>query len=413
MAAFTKIMFDIKINEINNTSVPNEGSFLQTPFWAEFKSNHGWTHKRFLIEIKYNNEEEQKSVVKQDEVSVLSRSICKNIFSIAYIPLYPSLLFPCSDCDFSTDTSYSNNEIVIKEELVTPETQSIEFATLMQEIALKLQPFLNKNTMCVRFDPNVDFDNPEDRDLFNYGLKLISFADRLKLKKNNVDIQPPDSTLINLTSDEESILNLMKPKWRYNIKLASKKGVKIERILGNNINLSTKLDIFYDLYQTTAKRDGISIHQKSYYRDLLEKSSKEIDEGKDVPVISLYLASNEDDYLGAIITLFSKTESVYLYGCSSNIKRNLMPNFLLQWTAMRDAKLYGSKYYDMYGMPPTDDENHPMHGLYLFKTGFGGKNIHRCGTYDVQLNFVSSLFNLAETLRAFWHKKILKIIRGR
>lgn len=90
-----------------------------------------------------------------------------------------------------------------------------------------------------------------------------------------------------------------------------------------------------------------------------------------------------------------------------------MPNFLLQWTAMKDAKNYGSKYYDMYGMPPTDDPNHPMHGLYQFKTGFGGKNIHRPGTFDIPASLFYKSYSAAENLRAFWHKKILKKIRGR
>ena len=90
-----------------------------------------------------------------------------------------------------------------------------------------------------------------------------------------------------------------------------------------------------------------------------------------------------------------------------------MPNFLLQWTAMQDAKKYGSLYYDMYGMPPTDDENHPMHGLYLFKTGFGGKNIHRIGTFDVPVHILYRACIATESLRAFWHKKIMKKIRGR
>ena len=90
-----------------------------------------------------------------------------------------------------------------------------------------------------------------------------------------------------------------------------------------------------------------------------------------------------------------------------------MPNFLLQWTAMKDAKNYGSEYYDMYGMPPTDDPNHPMHGLYLFKTGFGGKNIHRPGTFDIPTNIFYKAYSAAENLRAFWHKKVMKKIRGR
>ena len=80
---------------------------------------------------------------------------------------------------------------------------------------------------------------------------------------------------------------------------------------------------------------------------------------------------------------------------------------------MRDARNAGARYYDLYGIPPTDDERHPMHGLFLFKTGFGGKNVHRVGTFDVPLKGVYAFCSLAERTRAWWHKKFLKKIRGR
>jgi lipid II:glycine glycyltransferase (peptidoglycan interpeptide bridge formation enzyme) len=205
----------------------------------------------------------------------------------------------------------------------------------------------------------------------------------------------------------------MKSKWRYNIRLAQKKGVEIKSFTGDSVELSQKIDEFYELYKTTSERDGIAIHAKSYYLDLLNSSAKSIGQGHDVPKITLYIAYHEEQRLAAIITLFSKTESVYLYGCSGNEKRNLMPAYLLQYQALTDAKQYGSKYYDLYGMPPTDDPSHPMHGLYLFKTGFGGKNIHRIGSFDVSLKIIYKLYTFAERLRAFYHKKILKKIRSR
>ena len=433
-------MFDIKLSKIENTSRTNEGAFLQTPFWCQFKAKHGWKYLRFEMKAKVpvekgsrnceggscstkgyeedNGEHSENQILEERnyEFAVLVRSFAKGLFSLAYVPLFPSLLYKCTSeekIDSAFDSLESEQSVLIDESPVTAETQSIEFANFIAEIAGALKPYLPKNTICVRFDPDVDFDSPFDRDTFNYGLKVVSYADRLRLKKTRVDIQPPDSTQIDLTADEEEILNRMKSKWRYNIRLAEKKGVLIEKILGNDSNLSEKLDKFYELYKITSERDGIAIHPKSYYEDLLRRSAEEITAGKNVPEVRLYLARHEEDYLGAIITLFSKTESIYLYGCSSNVKRNLMPNFLLQWTAMKDAKAYGSAYYDMYGIPPTDDENHPMHGLYLFKTGFGGKNIHRTGSWDVQLKAIYSLCTLAENLRAFWHKKVLKKIRGR
>ena len=91
-----------------------------------------------------------------------------------------------------------------------------------------------------------------------------------------------------------------------------------------------------------------------------------------------------------------------------------MPAYLLQWTAIQDAKEYGCLTYDFYGMPPTDDENHPMHGLYLFKTGFGGKNTHRPGSFDAILNKNDyRLYAAVENLRAFYYKVIVKKLHGR
>ena len=90
-----------------------------------------------------------------------------------------------------------------------------------------------------------------------------------------------------------------------------------------------------------------------------------------------------------------------------------MPAYLLQWRAICDAKKAGSSYYDFYGMPPTEDENHPMHGLYRFKTGFGGQIVHRPGSIDVPLSKLYTFYTLAEKLRSFWYKKIKKKLVGR
>ncbi len=423
-------MFDIDINKITESKTPNEGTFLQTPFWCEFKTTHGWQYNRFDVNVKlskayieslkaegcekstFTNEDYNKSF----ELAVLNRSFLKGLFSIAYIPLMPELPFECTSEEVINAAMADDGETVavVNQEFVTPETQTIEFAFLLSELSKALKPLLPKNTMVIRFDPEVTFTNLEDRDLFNYGLKTVAWADKLKLKKNKVDIQPPDSTLVSLEGTEDEILARMHQKWRYNIRLSERKGVIIKKYNGDSAEISSKIDKFYELTKETNARDGNASHAKSYYRDLILSSAKQLKEGKDVPEVNLYIAEHEGDEIASIVTLFSKTESVYLYGASSNNKRNLMPNHLLQWTAMKDAKAYGSKYYDMYGMPPEGkDENHPMHGLYMFKANFGGKNIHRTGSWDVPLNAVYYGYSWAEKLRAFWHKKVIKKIKGR
>ena len=474
-------MFNIKIHKIESSAHENDGTFLQTPFWCEFKARHGWTYRRFEIEytlpplnadegceksketLKHRerpSEAGQKQssglflaslqatelrrgkgdgILRQDdgtpvhgdnvraELAVLNRSFAKGFFSIAYIPLFPKLLYECTpeevlDKAFSDETENTVvepvettvNSVLINQEIITPETQAIEFAHFLSELAIALKPELPKNTIAIRFDPDVSFTNPEDRDLFNYGMQLITYADKLKIRKNSVDIQPPDSTLVDLTGTEEEILEKMHSKWRYNIRLSERKGVVIHRYLGNDINLSEKIDKFYELTKITNARDGNASHSKAYYADLIKSSAEEVAAGKDVPVISLYIAEHEGEEIASIMTLFSHDEAIYLYGASSNNKRNLMPNHLLQWTAMKDAKAYGSKYYDMYGMPPEGkDENHPMHGLYMFKANFGGKNIHRTGSWDIPLKAIYHPYSAAEKLRAFWHKKVIKKLKGR
>jgi lipid II:glycine glycyltransferase (peptidoglycan interpeptide bridge formation enzyme) len=383
-------LFGATVQKLEFSPSGNDGSFLQTPFWGLFKSRHGWN----LIRARASFSEENLSQ-KQFDFSILVRSFAKGFFSLAYVPLFPNAeLLKAVGANDSAGSKEGGRK----------------FLLLLEEIAQAAKALLPKNTICVRFDPALEFATPQERDAF---VKEASRVNKAAAKKNAVDIQPPDTTQVDLTRTEDEILAAMKNKWRYNIKLAQKKGVVVEKTSGNALNLSDFVDIFYDLYKVTSARDGIAMHAKAYYKDLLELSAQEAKKNCDVPQVNLYVAKHEDDYLGAIMTLFSKTEAVYLYGCSSNEKRNLMPNFLLQWTAMQDAKAYGSKYYDMYGMPPTDDPSHPMHGLYLFKTGFGGRNVHRAGTWDVPLKGIYKLCVLAEGARAFWHKKVLKKIRGR
>lgn len=421
-------MFDIKVTPIAESKKPNEGSFLQTPFWCSFKQRHGWSYSRFLVEAELNSEYQKMledegcsrsskadNIYKKTfELAILNRSFAKGIFNICYIPLAPALFFKCTDQKEIDAALEGDENSVFKEELVTPETQTIEFAHFIKELSLQLKKELPANTILIRYDPDITFYNTEDRDLFNYGLRTVAFADKIKLKKSKVDIQPPDSTLVDLTCSEDEMLSRMHAKWRYNIRLSEKKGVIVKKYLGNDVNLSEKLDKFYELTKETNARDGNARHALSYYKDLITSSIEEIEEGKDSPLVSLYIAEHEGEEIASIMTLFSKTESIYLYGASSNKKRNLMPNHLLQWTAMKDAKAYGSSYYDMYGMPPEGkDEKHPMHGLYMFKANFGGQNIHRTGSWDYPLKAVYGLYKMAEVTRAWWHKKVIKKLKGR
>ncbi|MBO5607846.1 MAG: peptidoglycan bridge formation glycyltransferase FemA/FemB family protein [Treponema sp.] len=363
--------------------------FLQTPFWAEFKENHGW--KALYFSLDGNNKLSKldsygTSNNSDNSLTVLIR--CIKGFSLAYIPMAP---------EFKGRTDPS---------LPVSGDERNAYLEKLFSLAENLKPFLPKRTLFIRFDPPVDFTDIEYRSSFAHD----PVPKNLHIKKSHVDVQPPDTVLLSLEKSEEEILSEMKSKWRYNIRLAGKKGVEVSRHYATDADFEDAFEAFYNLFEQTSKRDGVSFHGKAYYKDLLERGIPSEDESK--PKITLYLAKHENDCLAGIITLFCEREAVYLYGASGNIKRNLMPAYLLQWTAIQDAKKEGCPVYDFYGCPPTDDENHPMHGLFLFKTGFGGKLIHRPGSFDIPTSALYGFYDAAEKLRAWWHRKALKKLGG-
>ena len=371
-----------------------EQHFLQTEFWANFKGRHGWKTYFFIFDGENISKVDSFKECKENEkcLSVLVRSFSLKIkkFSIAYIPMFPE---------------FSSNEENLRQ----------NFFNELESISKKIFKFLPQNTICIRFDPALDFENLEERNNFVANEKKFfrqhkDNKENFRIEKTATDIQPPDTVLLSLLESEEKILSEMKSKWRYNIRLAAKKGVEVKSYSAKEADFSKAFEEFFKLFMQTSERDGVQFHQKNYYLDLLNSSA----ENPNAPVVKLYLATHESDVLAGIITLFCKKEAVYLYGASGNIKRNFMPAYLLQWNAICDAKKFGCPIYDFYGCPPEENKNHPMHGLFLFKTGFGGKLIHRPGSFDVVLkkNWYT-LYRTAEKLRAWFYKSLKKKLAGR
>ncbi len=187
-----------------------------------------------------------------------------------------------------------------------------------------------------------------------------------------VSVQAPDTVQLNLEQPRDRLFAAFGKKLRYNIRLADKKGVVISQ--------SDDIDAWYDMYYETHKRQGMGIHTRSYYQTVFKSWKRE--EGD---ALRLYMASHEGDILAGIIVLEYGDMLTYLYGASSNIKRNYMASSLLQWQAICDAQDNGLKLYDLFGISPTADPSHPLYGLYRFKTSFGGRVLHRPGCWDVPI----------------------------
>jgi lipid II:glycine glycyltransferase (peptidoglycan interpeptide bridge formation enzyme) len=324
----------------------NNNNFLQSEFWAEFKCQFGYKQYFFDIPI---------SGLGNVSLRLLVRPLAPGIY-FAYCPWGPEI---------------EENEI--------PDDTKIE--KCITELALKLKKQLPKNIAFIRFD----FPWFSEGDVFPPPLKPPFFHAAS-------DTQPPDTVLLDITKSEGEILQDAHSKCRYNIRLGTKKvSIADEGDAG--------IDVFYKLFLETAARDGIAAHSLQYYKKLYEIAGRYAKSGEKIK-LSVYVARYNALPVAAVCVLFYNDSATYLYGASANVHRNLMAPHALQWRAILDAKKFGCLQYDLFGIPPTNDPNHSMHGLYQFKTAFGGRIIHRPGSWDFPFNkLFYSVFHAAEKLR--------------
>ncbi|MFA6992721.1 MAG: peptidoglycan bridge formation glycyltransferase FemA/FemB family protein [Candidatus Gracilibacteria bacterium] len=186
-------------------------------------------------------------------------------------------------------------------------------------------------------------------------------------KETKYGFQPTHTLILDLTKPLEVLLKEMKPKGRYNIHIAEKKGVKIIKAdIKDKTTFEKQLTAFHEILLQTTNRDGFSAHGKAFYKDMLTTLS---DEEK----ACLYLAKYENKIIAGILVTFFKCTAIYYYGASGNEHRNLMAPYLLQWAAIKEAKERGLKFYDFLGIAPQDAKNHPWKGVTEYKLKFGGE----------------------------------------
>ena len=158
-----------------------------------------------------------------------------------------------------------------------------------------------------------------------------------------------------------------KPKHRYNIRLALKRGIQVEE--------GADAQELHRQHLETARRQDISAPSARHYQARLDH----------LEWCRTYVAHHEDRPLAAIMVARFAGRAYYLFGGSSGERRQLMPTYALQWEAMRAAARAGCRDYDLWGIPPGDDPSHPWHGLWQFKAGFSGALVELCGAWDLDL----------------------------
>ena len=334
--------------EISENYIPQ-----QTTFWANFKQRNGWHVQAFHLELS-----ESDSLITYADMLILTQRIAPDA-TMAYIPYIP----------FEIPAKY-------------------HYGDVLEQITESIKLHLPKDCLFLRFDVSWEspwvyeperFDAngnwlgnpaPHVRELrMNFGTRTHA------LRKAGTDVLPSNTLFVDLNKRPESILQKMKSKTRYNVRLSERKGVSVRRAD------KTELPTWYRLYRETTLRNHIHYDDYQFF-EALWKAQKKDPETK----LELLLAEKDNEPLAGMILTMNNGRATYLYGASSSKNRDLMGPYRLQWEAMLTAQQNGCETYDMFGVSPSDDPTHPMYGLYRFKKGFGGHLFHRQGCWDYVFN---------------------------
>lgn len=184
-------------------------------------------------------------------------------------------------------------------------------------------------------------------------------------------IQFRNTIVLDLQPALDELLGRMKQKTRYNIRLAERKGVQIRRS-----RAAADWALLYNMYAETANRDVFVIRNETYYQALWQTFAQ-------ANMLDAFIAETGGEMVAAIVVLHFGGWAWYMHGMSSAAHREKMPNYLLQWEAIRWLKTQGVHDYDLWGAPDELVESDPLWGVYRFKEGLGGEFVCHIGAWDL------------------------------
>ena len=248
-------------------------SVMQSWEWGELKAATGWTP--LVIALEGEGELQAGALLLERRIPHLRRGLL-------YAPRGPIL-------------DWSNTDLLAR---LVAEIRTV--ARQRAAVALKIDP-------CV----------PAERTDVAAALEGLGFR---FVGSDDPDLggtQPRYVMKTDLRPEPDELLASFHPKWRYNIRLAERKGVAVT-------DQATREDLpaWYEVLKITGRRDGFTVRALSYFYDLWDLII--------APGLGrLFLARVGEQLIAGTMAFCLPPQCWYVYGASSNEHRNLMPNHAL------------------------------------------------------------------------------------
>jgi lipid II:glycine glycyltransferase (peptidoglycan interpeptide bridge formation enzyme) len=298
---------------------PDGGQILQTRAWGEFKRAHRWAPHYLLSESDPNV-----------AILMLQHSV-PGLGVLGYVPKGPG---------------------VARTEALPAVIDGLR-ATAGSTFAIKVEPEIEQSA------------------------EAVSALRSMGLEKSRHDVQISRATIIvDLRPDEDAMLASFKPKSRYNIRLAERRGVTVAPVPLDD----TSIDTMYSLMASTRDRAGFTLRSKAYFSQYWRLHAA-AGQGQ------LFFASLGGQVLAGVFATYLGSKAWYKDGGSTKEHAAVMAPHLLQWEVMRWLKARGVEAYDLVAVPPAAEltSAHPLFGLYRFKSGFSERITEYVGTWDLPI----------------------------
>lgn len=306
---------------------------LQSWTWGQFKSRWGWTPIPLLLTIAESDWQPLAAAL------VLKRKIPRLPFSILYVPKGPAL-------------NYND-------------------APLRRHVLAQLEYIARQErAIFIKIDPEVVASwGLEPERPSPIGAKFVHELKQRGWRFSPEQIQFRNTVELVAQRPEEELLAAMKQKTRYNIRLAGRKGIEVRSGTPDDFPTIARM------YEETAERDGFAIRPLDYYLDAWHAFYQA---GMAHPLLAEY----EGTAIAAVILIRFGERVIYMYGADTRQERRRMPNYLLQWEAIRWTREQGCEIYDFWGAPDEFVETDPLWGVWRFKEGFAGQVVRHIGAWD-------------------------------
>lgn len=196
-----------------------------------------------------------------------------------------------------------------------------------------------------------------------------------RFQKALINLEPLRTLMIDLSLSEEQILAQMKPKGRYNVKIAQRYGLKVI-----STDLRSGLSDFLKFYRETVDRKQFKGKGEKYFTDLVTAIDNPVN-------AKIFFVKDQNEILAAALVIFYGGMAKFLFGASSGSHRERMAPYLLHWGIICFAKKMGFQKYDFYGIVPDENDlEHSWWGFTAFKKKFGGDEVKYIGSYDFIYN---------------------------